>query len=97
MHKVTLQTRYSGISAIVDFLYVGTRYTTTSNTASLPAYRVYNIHVGYAWELARSQMEVRGEVLNAGDEEYQAMAGFPVPGREFRVSLSFGWGGAAGK
>jgi outer membrane cobalamin receptor len=97
MHKVTLQTRYSGISAIVDFLYVGMRYTTTSNSASLPAYRVYNIHVGYAWELARSQMELKGEVLNAGDEEYQAMAGFPVPGREFRVSLSFGWGGAAGE
>ncbi len=97
MHKVTLQTRYAGISAIVDFLYVGMRYTTTSNNASLPAYRVFNIHVGYAWELARSRMELRGEVLNAGDEEYQAMAGFPVPGREFRVSLSFGWGECGGR
>jgi vitamin B12 transporter len=92
VHKVTLQTRYLGFSALVDFLSVGLRYTTTTNDASLPSYHVFNALVGYAWEMAPGRMEVRGEALNLGDVEYQVMAGYPVPGREFRVSFSFGVG-----
>jgi outer membrane cobalamin receptor len=97
MHKLTLQTREAGMFAAVDFLSVGMRYTTTTNDASLPAYHVFNALVGYAWEVAGGRMEVKGEVLNLGDVEYQVMAGYPVPGREFRVSLSFGVGAAGGK
>ena len=97
MHKLTLQTREAGVFAAVDFLSVGMRYTTTTNDASLPAYHVFNALIGYAREVAGGRMEVKGEVLNLGDVEYQVMAGYPVPGREFRVSLSFGVGGAGGK
>ena len=97
MHKLTLQTRHAGFSAVVDFLSVGLRYTTTTNDAFLPSYRVFNVLVGYAWDIAHGRMEVKGEVLNVGDVEYQVMAGYPVPGREFRVSLSFGVGPATGR
>jgi outer membrane cobalamin receptor len=36
------------------------------------------------------RVELKGEVLNLGDVGYQVMAGYPVPGREFRMSLSWG-------
>jgi len=97
IHKAAIRTRHAGFSASVELLSVGLRYTTTSNDASLPSYHVYNALVGYNWELAHSRMEVTGEVLNLGDAEYQVMAGYPVPGREFRVSLSFGVGSAGGE
>ncbi len=97
MHKLTARTRHGGFSAQVDFLSVGERYTTTANDASLPAYHVVNAIVGYAWEMPYGRMEARGEVLNLGDAEYQVMSGYPVPGREFRFSLSFGVGPAAGE
>jgi outer membrane cobalamin receptor len=97
VHKVMLQSRYAGLSAVVDFLSVSERYTTTSNNASLPSYRVFNVLVGYAWDVARSRMELKGEVLNLGDVEYQVMAGYPVPGREYRVSLSFVFGDQPGE
>ncbi len=97
MHKLTLQTRHAGFSALVDFLSVGMRYTTTSNDTFLPSYHVFNALAGYGWEMAHGRMEAKGEVRNIGDVEYQVMAGYPVPGREFRVSLSFGVGAAAGE
>ncbi len=97
LHKITLQTRHAGFSASLDFLAVGLRYTTTSNNAFLPAYHVFNVLAGYAWDMAHGRMEAKGEVRNLGDVEYQVMSGYPVPGREFRVSLSFGVGSLAGK
>jgi iron complex outermembrane receptor protein len=97
MHKVTVQTRHAGLLASVDYLSVGMRYTTASNDASLPAYHVFNALLGYAWEMAHGRMEVKGEVRNLGDVEYQVMAGYPVPGREIRASLSFGVRSAAGE
>ena len=97
MHKLTARTRHGGFSAQLDLLSVGERYTTTSNDASLPAYHVFNAIVGYAWEMPYGRMEARGEALNLGDAEYQVMSGYPVPGREFRFSLSFGVGPAAGE
>jgi outer membrane cobalamin receptor len=90
MHKLTLQTRHAGLFAAVDFLAVGLRYTTTTNDASLPSYHVFNALVGYAWEMPYGRVELKGEVLNLGDVGYQVMAGYPVPGREFRMSLSWG-------
>jgi outer membrane cobalamin receptor len=97
MHKVTLRTRYGGLSAIVDFLSVGLRYTTASNSTFLPSHRVFNIVVGYAWEMSKSTMEVKGEVGNVGDVDYQVMSGYPVPGREVRVSLSYNVGAVFGR
>lgn len=97
VHKITVQSRYAGLSAAVEYLSVGERYTTTTNSASLPAYHLFNAFVGYSWPMAAGGVEIKGEVRNLGDEEYQVLAGFPVPGREFRVSLSFGMRTTSGK
>lgn len=97
MHKITMQSSFAGFSASVDYLSVGMRYTTMSNSGSLPSYHLFNVRAGYAWEMARGRLELKGEVRNLGNVEYQVMEGYPVPGREFRVSLSFGVGPAAGK
>lgn len=97
MHKVTLRTRHQGLYGSVDLQSAGLRYTTASNTRSLPSYKLVDLLIGYAWEMAPGRLDIKAEMRNAGDAEVQVMEGYPVPGREVRVSVSFGLGLAAGE
>jgi len=73
-----------------DYRIVDNRYTTSDNTKMLPKYSVLNAHVSSSVGLAGIVIEIRLEILNAFDKSIWTYEGYPMPGRQFRLSLNFG-------
>jgi len=86
-YNVSLRLGLWSTYSVIDYSYTGERYTTTDNTASLPSYHVVNMLVGFTMPLDPVSLDAKLEVRNLENLEYQAMEGFPMPGREYRVSL----------
>ncbi len=87
VHNASLRLGSSGLYSVIDYSYTGKRYTTTANTASLPPYHLVNALVGYRLPFESVSLDAKFEVRNIEDLSYQAMEGYPMPGREFRLSL----------
>jgi len=86
-HNVSMRFGLPSVYSVIDFSYTGKRYTTTANTASLPPYHVINAVVGFKMLLEPLSLDAKLEIRNLENLEYKAMEGFPMPGREYRLSL----------
>lgn len=67
--------------------YTGIRYTSTDNTTLLPSYITHKLSVNYRKNLEHSGIVTEFTVINLFDKEYQSVAGYPLPGRSFNLSL----------
>lgn len=71
---------------------VSDRYTTNNN---LPATRISGyIEAGFtAWRQfplpRRQSLEVRADLINAFNKQYEVVARYPMPGRSWQISLSY--------
>ena len=66
---------------------VGERYASTMNTQHyrLAPYQCHNLTVSRAWK----RLSVQGSVLNLSDEQYSIIQYYPMPGRQFRLSINY--------
>jgi outer membrane cobalamin receptor len=87
VHNVSARVELSGVYCILSSSQVAERFTTTSNTVSLPTYRVTNILIGVRRAFEPLEVGVKLEIRNAENLRYQALEGFPMPGREIRFSF----------
>jgi iron complex outermembrane receptor protein len=65
------------------------RYTTRDNTEYLPGYSLGDALLGKDIELKEFGIKVQLEILNLYNTEYQSVAYYPMPGRNYRLSLFF--------
>jgi outer membrane cobalamin receptor len=87
VHNFSATIELSGAYCTVNLSHVAKRFTTTSNTASLPGYRLTNILLGIRRAFEPLALGVKLEMRNLEDVRYQVMPGYPMPGREVRLSL----------
>ncbi len=71
------------------YAFTGERFTTATNSSSLPAYRVANANVLLNNPLMGIPLSFKAEVNNIFDTEYQIYARYPMPKRTLRFTLSY--------
>lgn len=87
-HNFSLRFGQAGLYALLDYSSTGKRFTTTANTDLLLPYHLINAILGYKMRFDPLSLDAKLEVRNLENTEYQAMEGFPMPGREVRLSLA---------
>ncbi len=69
--------------------YTSSVYTNVANTTSLPDYYTAGATAGYTLPLENGSLGIRLEGKNLGNSRYEVMEGFPMPGREIRLSAEY--------
>ena len=87
VHNLSARVDLSWFYLLANVSYSGKRYTNTANTVTLEPYHASNILTGYKPPFTPQWLEMKLEVKNLEDLEYQMMDGFPMPGREYRFSI----------
>lgn len=67
------------------------RYTTNSNLAStrISGYFETGISLSHSFHIRRSDLEIRGDILNLLNKQYQVIARYPMPGRSWMISIKY--------
>ncbi|HOJ03859.1 MAG TPA: TonB-dependent receptor [Bacteroidota bacterium] len=68
--------------------FVGARYYTESNDASLPAHTLADMALSWDVALWSTALRLKAEVLNVFDTSYEVVAFYPTPGRNARGTCS---------
>jgi outer membrane cobalamin receptor len=71
----------------INYGYVGKRFTQSDNSTSLPAYSLVNGSVRFLFNFAGVKLNTKFQILNLFDKSIYAIQGYPLPGRQFRISL----------
>jgi outer membrane receptor protein involved in Fe transport len=72
-----------------SFIYTGERYHTSSNILAnyeQPWY-THDVSFSYRLPLKRVAMKALLEINNLFNQQYEVILNYPMPGRNFRVSL----------
>ncbi len=72
-----------------SFQYTGSRYTSSDNAYSLPAFHTSDIKVSYACPIKQMVLEPYFSVQNLSNTSYQMMQGRPMMGRNYMVGIVF--------
>ena len=75
------------VSVSLEHTWVSYRYTTESNDRTLPGYNNTSATTRIRIPMGRWTGVAKFEVSNLFDTSYQVIALFPMPGREFRITL----------
>ena len=72
-----------------SFIYVGERYTASAN---IPANHVqpwytHDLGLGKEFRFARWRLDVSAEVNNLLDQQYEVVANYPMPGRNYKLTV----------
>ena len=76
-----------GIAAL-DHRFVGERYLREDNTESLPAYRITSAALLARMTMAGWKLFAKGEVSNLFDSDYEVFRYYPMPKRNYRMTIS---------
>ncbi len=74
-----------------SFIYVGERYHTSANIPinhEQPWY-THDLSASYSFALRRVTCKVSAEVNNLFNQQYDVILNFPMPGRNYRLTLKF--------
>ena len=90
-HSVSGNVDYLFKSLIISFntSYTGKRYVTRDNEEYLPAFYISDIKIVKQFNVKKNSFDIRFEVNNLWDAEYQAIEYYPMPGRNYRLSVNF--------
>jgi vitamin B12 transporter len=89
--SVTLRTTWHGFSLNIVGNYTGKQFTDGDNTGALAmkGYTVTNLWLARPFTKKNFKATLSGEVNNLFGTEYQARPGYPMPGRNFKIGLTF--------
>ena len=68
------------------FSYTSKVYTNVANTTSMPEHSTFDAVLAYTLPVQGCKMIVKFEGKNLGNNAFEIMEGYPMPGREFRLS-----------
>ena len=80
-------------TAWLDFAYtlnaVGRRYCLPQNikTNEMPAYFDHSVSAGRSFTIRGSTLRLSAELLNLTDDNYEVVRYYPMPGRNFRITM----------
>lgn len=82
---LTLHTQWLDVGYSLQ--WAGERYSTTMNTFRyrLSPYCEHSLTLSRTW----NQWEVQGSMLNLTDTQYELIQYYPMPGRQYRVSMKY--------
>lgn len=85
----TLENPWVNVSYILTA--VGERYALPQNTKSnkVNAYVEQSISLNRMFELKNTSLRLQGEVLNIADTQYDVIQYYPMPGRSWRLTITF--------
>ena len=81
-------------TAVADFgyslLWSGERYRLAQNIPStrVDGYFDHSLNVSRTWDLSAAELSARMEVMNILDRNYEIIRYYPMPGRNYRLSLT---------
>ncbi|MBL7998305.1 MAG: TonB-dependent receptor [Candidatus Kapabacteria bacterium] len=78
-----------GVSCSMTALYTGLRYSQPDNAqvSALPQFLTVNMSLWYPVPIAATTVTLRMDAMNIFDEQYSIINNFPMPGRQFRLTL----------
>jgi len=85
--NLTATAGYGRIYASWIFIFTGKRYITSDNSSSLPAYLLNNTAAGTKFNFRETLLDVRFQIDNIFNVNYQAIAYYPMPGRSYSLKL----------
>ncbi len=85
--KGTLTFHLQTLTVNLSGTFTGLQFTTEDNARSLPSYAVINANAVERLVLGGWAVDVKGEVSNLFDVNYQVVQYYPMPGRTFRLSV----------
>ncbi|MDE6296591.1 MAG: TonB-dependent receptor, partial [Muribaculaceae bacterium] len=79
------------VSTAIHGTGTSARYTTNSNLPStrIPGYFEAGLSIFHTFPIKNSRMEIRGELLNIFNKQYQVIARYPMPGRNWTISIKY--------
>ncbi|MDW7679370.1 MAG: TonB-dependent receptor [bacterium] len=88
-HKLDILTgvRLGGFSTNLNLRLVGKRYIAADNSNSLPKYHLLNGNLSYHFDLASVGSSITLQALNLLNKSVYLNDGYPLPGREFRLTI----------
>ena len=83
--------RWRDLELNYSFIYVGERY---QNSANIPVnheqpWYTHDISASYVLHMGATRLKAAVEVNNLFNQYYDVIANYPMPGRNFKVTLKF--------
>jgi len=74
-----------------SFIYTGSRYNQRANLIYnyMQPWYTHDAAIGYTFAIAKQQFEITGEVNNLLNQYYDVVPNFPMPGRNYRLTLQY--------
>ena len=89
-HSFSGNVDYLFRSFIISFnnSFTGKRYVTRDNEEYLPAYVISDLQIVKKFSVKKNSINVSFEINNIWDSEYQAIQYYPMPGRNYKLSVN---------
>lgn len=86
----TAGSAWNGLSVNITYLFSGFRYETSDNNPRffLPTYRTIDANLSYGFSWSEVSLRVKGEINNGTAEEYELIRGYPVPLRNYTLTMT---------
>ena len=86
----SLSLSYKGFDMGYTLTYMGERYSKTENINSslVDSYLEQNVSLTKSIDLKAVKLRLQGKVINLGDVNYDVIQFYPMPGRQYRVSIT---------
>ena len=70
--------------------YIGEQFTNAANSQVLPAYTTTDLSLKYDWRINPDhRLDFTGSLNNIFNQAYEVRQGFPMPGRNYQVSITY--------
>ena len=88
--SAVLHGAWRSIDLNYSFIYVGERYDNSSNIRAnyVQPWYTHDISAGYTITLGGVKMKAQMEVNNLFDQQYEVIRNYPMPGRNYKLTLS---------
>ena len=83
---------YSALTFNLNFSSIGKRFTRMDNEASLPSYNLVNANIVLRPVFGRMTFLLKGEANNIFNKDYQVIKDYPIPGRNYRITIGIEYG-----
>jgi outer membrane cobalamin receptor len=87
VYSLGITARLLGFSFSLSEMYTSKRFMAADESAWLPEYWLTNVNLTTVLPLHSFRVDVRAEVSNLFDRDYQVLPGYPMPGRTFKFVL----------
>lgn len=88
--KASINIYYQHFTVGFSHLFVGEQYATSSNMLILPYYNISDISLAFQWFVSsKHQVMINGKINNIWNKEYEVRRGYPMPGRNYHISMIY--------